>query len=79
MGRQQLRAALAHRDASARAVVPLIWRHAARLEQVDPARHLVDVDATTRALTTVARLYPVDAVTVAADGRLLADARRRRD
>jgi hypothetical protein len=66
--------ALTRRDGSVRALVPLIWRHAARLEQADPERLATDPDLATRALTAVARLYEVDAVTPFADGRLLADA-----
>jgi hypothetical protein len=66
--------ALAARDPGARLLVPLIWEHAARLEQVEPERLAEDADAAARALTTVARLYAVDAVTIRADGRLLADA-----
>jgi hypothetical protein len=72
--RARPRSAFAARDPSARLLVPLVWGHAARLEQVDPERLAVDADAATRALTTVARLYDVDAVTIRADGRLLADA-----
>ncbi len=53
--------------------MPLIWRHAAHLEQADPERLATDPDLATRALTAVARLYEVDALTLFADGRLLAD------
>jgi hypothetical protein len=73
-GAARTRSALARRDGSVRALVPLIWRHAARLEQAHPERLATDPDLATRALTAVARLYEVDAVTVFADGRLLMDA-----
>ena len=66
--------ALTRRDGGVRALVPLIWRHAARLEQADPECLATDPDLATRALTAVARLYEVDAVTPFADGRLLAEA-----
>jgi hypothetical protein len=76
MSRAQLTDAIRSRDGTVRALVPLIARHAARLEQMEPARLWDDPAAAAVCLGTVARLYPVDAVTPVVDVGLLVDAVR---
>ena len=66
MSRSRLRQALSSRDPGAGAVVPLIGRHAAALEQVSEAAFLTDPESQARALRNAQALYGTDAVTVGA-------------
>ena len=52
--------------------MPLIWRHAFRLEQMPPDVLPMSAEAMARALRNLPALYGVDAVTVGADGAHLA-------
>jgi hypothetical protein len=74
MSRSTLRHALERRDGSSTALVPLIWRHAFRLEQMPLDSLPVAVEDMARALRNVPSMYAVDAVTVGADGAHLATA-----
>ena len=72
LGRSTLRQAVKRRDGSSTALVPLIWRHAFRLEQMPPDVLPMSAEAMARALRNLPALYGVDAVTVGADGAHLA-------
>lgn len=70
MSRTRLRKALAAREASAPAIVPLVEAHAARLEQLAEARWRSEAEAQARMHRSVQALYGLDAVTIAAGGWL---------
>jgi hypothetical protein len=74
LNRRRLREALRTRDGSAAAVVPLIWRHAARLEQVPEDRLVSDAETVARCLRNAQSLYDLDAVTLGADVRAVVTA-----
>lgn len=74
MSRATLRRALDQKDGSSTALVPLLWRHAFRLEQMSDAGLPMAAEAMARALRNLPLLYDVDAVTVGADGAHLATA-----
>jgi hypothetical protein len=74
VSRATLRRALERKDGSSTALVPLIWRHAFRLEQMPLDGLPVAVEDMARALRNVPSMYAVDAVTVGADGAHLATA-----
>ena len=73
MSRTELTRALATRDGSRLALVPLLERHVGRLEQIGEDRLLDDPEALARGLRMAAELYDLDSVTLAADGRLVVD------
>jgi len=74
MSRSTLRRALELKDGSSTALVPLIWRHAFRLEQMAPGSLPMVAEDMARALRNVPLLYGVDAVTLGVDGAHLATA-----
>ncbi len=70
MSRTRLRRALSARDHADPAIVPLVERHAARLEQLSDAHWLGDAEAQARLHRNAQRLYDVDAVALGAEGTL---------
>lgn len=72
LGRSTLRQALKRRDGSLTALVPLIWRHAFRLEQMPADVLPMSAEAMARALRNLPALYGVDAITIGVDGAHLA-------
>jgi hypothetical protein len=70
LSRARLKRALAARDASAPAIVPLVEAHAARLEQLAESRWRLEAEAQARMHRSAQALYGLDAVTVAAGGWL---------
>lgn len=72
LGRSTLRQAAKRRDGSSTALVPLIWRHAFRLEQMSLDVLPMSAEAMARALRNLPALYGVDAITIGADGAHLA-------
>ena len=74
MSRSTLRRALERKDGSSTALVPLIWRHAFRLEQMAAGSLPMAAEDMARALRNVPLLYSVDAVTLGVDGAHLATA-----
>jgi hypothetical protein len=59
---------LSARDHADAAIVPLLERHAARLEQLSDAHWLGDAEAQARLHRNAQRLYDVDAVAIGAEG-----------
>jgi hypothetical protein len=70
VSRARLRRALSARDHAEAAIVPLLERHAARLEQLSDAQWLSDAEAQSRLHRNAQRLYDLDAVALGADGML---------
>ncbi len=70
MSRARLRRASPSRDHAEPAIVPLLERHAARLEQVTDEQRLSDAEAQARLHRNAQRLYDLDAVALGAEGTL---------
>jgi hypothetical protein len=58
------------RDRAEPAIVPLLERHAARLEQITDEQRLIDAEAQARLHRNAQRLYDLDAVALGAEGTL---------
>jgi hypothetical protein len=76
MDRPAFRKLLADRAAEVPATVPMLERHAARLEQLAPGSAARDAEALARAMRAVHQLYRLTAVTVGDGGDALVDAAR---
>jgi len=70
VSRARLRRAVSAHDRADAAIVPLLERHAARLEQLSDAQWLSDAEAQARLHRNAQRLYDLDAVALGAEGVL---------